>query len=111
MQRTAIAALAGLFVSAMVSPVVADDTGLAYAHTLRKEQGKMCMADHWHSGSGDGRSKAAAQKAAVRSWAGFTNFEYGTVWARYSLAASKKTRYVKAADGWTAYVDARPCRR
>ena len=41
------------------------------------------MADHYHSGSGEGRSKEGARAAAVRSWADFTNFEYGTVWARF----------------------------
>lgn len=111
MLRRAALALAGLFSLAALAPVLADDTGLAYSHDLRKEQGKLCMSDHWHSGSGDGRTKSAAQAAAIRSWAGFTNFEYGTVWARYSLAAGKSVRYVKADNGWTAYIDARPCRR
>ena len=91
--------------------VIADDTGLAYSHTLRKEGGRLCMADHAHSGSGAGRTKASANKAAIRSWAGFTNFEYGTVWARYSLAKSKSTRNTKEATGWSATVEARPCRR
>jgi hypothetical protein len=41
---------------------------------------------------------------------GFTNFEYGTVWARFSRAASQTTRYTKAESGWSASVEARPCR-
>jgi len=88
----------------------ADDTGLAYSHDLRKEGGRLCMSDHYHSGSGSGRTKATAQAAAVRSWADFTNFEYGTAWARWSLAHGKSVRYTKAETGWEAYVDARPCR-
>jgi hypothetical protein len=110
MQRSASLALAGVIMLANVTAVFADDTGLAYSHTLRKERGKLCMADHWHSGSGEGRSKAAARTAAIRSWVGFTNFEYGTVWARFSRAASQTTRYTKAASGWSASVEARPCR-
>jgi hypothetical protein len=111
MQRSVSLALAGSFLLAGFTAVRADDTGLAYSHTLRKERGRLCMADHWHSGSGEGRTKAAARKAAIRSWADFTNFEYGTVWARFSLAASQTTRYTKADNGWSAAVDGRPCRR
>lgn len=111
MQRSVSLALAGGILLAGFTTVVADDTGFAYSHTLRKERGRLCMADHWHSGSGEGRTKAAARRAAIRSWADFTNFEYGTVWARFSLAASQQTRYTKADNGWSAAVDARPCRR
>ncbi len=111
MQRYTSLALAGVFLLVNVTAVLADDTGLAYAHTLRKEHGRLCMADHWHSGSGEGSSKGAARQAAIRSWADFTNFEYGTAWAHFSLAAAQQTRYTKAAKGWSAAVDARPCRR
>jgi hypothetical protein len=111
MQRCVSLALAGGILLASFTVVVADDTGLAYAHDLRKERGRLCMADHWHSGSGKGRTKATARRAAIRSWADFTNFEYGTVWAHFSLAASPKTRYTKEARGWSAAIDARPCRR
>jgi hypothetical protein len=110
MQRSVALALAGSLLIAGFAPAVADDTGFAYSHTLRKERGRLCMADHWHSGSGEGRTKAAARKAAIRSWADFTNFEYGTAWARFSLAASPQTRYSKASNGWAASIDARPCR-
>jgi hypothetical protein len=111
MERSFALALAGSLLIAGFAPAVADDTGFAYSHTLRKERGRLCMADHWHSGSGEGRTKAAARKAAIRSWADFTNFEYGTAWARFSLAASPQTRYTKESNGWGASIDARPCRR
>ena len=62
------------------------------------------------SGSGEGRTKAAARSAAIRSWVDFTNFEYGSAWARFSAAASSTTRYTKADNGWSADIDARPCR-
>jgi hypothetical protein len=103
----AAAGLSGLLLS---TPAFADDTGLAYAHDLRKERGRLCMSDHYHSGSGTGRTKAAARAAAVRAWIDFTNFEYGTAWARFSLAANTTTHYTKEAVGWSADVDGRPCR-
>lgn len=109
MLHRALLALAGILI--LASTAIADDTGLAYSHDLRKEGGRLCMADHFHSGSGEGRTKDGARKAAIRSWADFTNFEYGTVWARFSLAASPSTRFSKEASGWSAYIDARPCRR
>ena len=103
-------ALAGAFSLAASAGAIADDTGLAYSHDLRKEGGRLCMSDHYHQGSGEGLTKAAARNAAIRSWADFTNFEYGTVWARFSAAASSSTRYIKADKGWSADIEARPCR-
>ena len=109
MDRALILALAGAC-SLAATAWLADDTGLAYSHTLRKEGGRTCMADHFHSGSGDGRTKEAAHSAAVRSWIDFTNFEYGTVWARFGIAASPSTHYTKAEKASTATVEARPCK-
>lgn len=106
----AIAAMGAVFALVTTTAAYADDTGLAYAHDLRKEGGRLCMSDHYHSGAGEGRTKGAAQKAAIRSWMDFTNFEYGTVWARFSRAASKTTRYTKESNGWSASVEGRPCR-
>ena len=88
----------------------ADDTGFAYSHDLVKDGGRLCMKDHFHSGYGDGSTKDAASRAAVKSWAEFTAFEYGTAWARFSVAKSRSTKYTKAEKGWSANVDARPCR-
>jgi hypothetical protein len=109
MYRAALLALAGAF-SLATTAAVADDTGLAYSHTLRKEGGRTCMADHYHSGSGEGHSKEAAHASAVRSWIDFTNFEYGTAWARFGAAGSPSTHYTKEASGWSATVEARPCK-
>ncbi len=53
---------------------------------------------------------SAPQADAARSWADLTNFEYGSAWARWSLAGSKSVRYTKSDSGWDASVDARPCR-
>ncbi|MEI9900488.1 MAG: hypothetical protein WDN31_10600 [Hyphomicrobium sp.] len=59
MRRVLFIAVAAALASSAAA--YADDTGFAYGHTLRKEGGRLCMADHYHSGSGSGRSKAAAQ--------------------------------------------------
>jgi hypothetical protein len=107
--RCAIASVV-LAAFAASTGAIADDTGFAYTHDLRKEGGRLCMSDHYHSGSGSGRSKPAAQAAAARSWADFTNFEYGSAWARWSAAGGKSVRYTKDVSGWSADVDARPCR-
>ena len=110
MDRCVLLALAGAFSLAATAGAFADDTGLAYSHDLRKEGGRLCMSDHYHSGSGEGRTKTAARSAAIRSWADFTNFEYGSAWARFSAAASSSTHYTKAEQGWSADIEARPCR-
>lgn len=107
---TAMAAALCASLALTIPPAYAQDSGLASMHTLRKEGGKLCMADHFHAGSGDGATKAKARIAAIRSWADFTDFEYGPAWARFSRAASVTTRYTKAENGWTATVEARPCR-
>lgn len=92
-------------------PASADESSLAYSHDLAQEGGRLCMSNHGHSGSGNGASKPAARAAAIRSWADFTNFEYGRAWASFSSAAGSSTRYTKEASGWSATVDARPCKR
>lgn len=94
-------------------PVVhADDTGFAYMHDTRRERGKLCMTDHWHSGSGSGPSKRAARNAAVRSWQDFTNLEYGSDWAYFRRAGSKGVRCKRTGRrSYDCNVEARPCRR
>jgi hypothetical protein len=91
-------------------PAFADDTGFAYAHDLRKEGGRTCMSYHYHYGNGNGSTKAAAQKDAIASWAGFTDFEYGSNWARYSRAASKRMSCSQSGGGFSCQVEARPCK-
>lgn len=96
----------------VAAPAAAQDvTGLAAMHDMRREGGKLCMSDHFHWGNGSGPTKATAEKAAIRSWIDFTDLEYGRRWASYGHAASRKTKYTKEASGWSASVEARPCRR
>ena len=89
----------------------ADETGLASMHEWRRERGRICMSDHWHYGSsGSQRSRNAAQRAAIRSWVDFTNLEYGTVWARWGRAASKRMTCSPSGTGWNCDAEARPCK-
>ncbi len=104
--------VAGIAATSMDVPASrADDTGFASMHTLRREGGRLCMADHWHYGSsGVQRSRSAAQRAAIRSWQDFTDLEYGSNWARYSRAASRRMSCSQASGGFTCDAEGRPCR-
>ncbi len=89
---------------------MANDTGFASSHTLRKEGGRTCFADHTHGGSAEGGSKVVAYTAAMKIWYDTTAGEYGSDWARWGKSASKKVNYAKAADGWSASIESRPCK-
>ena len=43
-------------------PVLADETGLAAVHAMRREGGQLCFLDHYHYGSSAG---AASERAAI----------------------------------------------
>jgi len=102
-------ALASLFVSG--SGARAEETGLAGMHDWVRAGSRTCMADHYHDGSGSGRTKRAARRAAIRSWSDFTAWEYGNSWGHYSRAASKSMHCSGHRGNWTCSTSARPCRR
>lgn len=93
-----------------VVPAQADETGLASIHEWRREGGRICMSEHFHSGSGSGPTKKAAESEAVASWVSFTVFEYGTIWGSFQRAASKGVACKPKGDRWQCDVEARPCR-
>jgi len=101
---------AAVALCAMAAPTMADDTGFAYMHDLRKEGGRTCFTDHFHYGNGTGPNKAAAQKTAIGSWASFTDFEYGSDWARFSRAAGKSISCSGPAGSVSCQIEARPCK-
>jgi hypothetical protein len=104
-------AAATVAMSIWASATWADDTGVASIHALRREGGRICMVDHWHFGSsGAQRSQGVAQRTAIRAWQEFTDFEYGSDWARFSRAAAKRVRCSRRSAGWYCDVEARPCR-
>jgi hypothetical protein len=99
----------GLVLSAL--PVQADDTGLAGLHSWRKVGGKTCFVDHSHEGSGNGSSQKAAEMAAIRSWIGFTDLEYGSDWANFRNAVAKTMKCNREGGAfWKCSTEAVPCR-
>jgi hypothetical protein len=101
-------ALASLLVSG--SGARAEESGLAGMHDWVRSGSKTCMADHYHDGSGTGRTKSAARREAIRSWSDFTAWEYGNAWGRYSLAASKSMNCSGSRGNYSCSTSARPCR-
>ena len=106
--------LGSVVTAAMLVPLttveVRAQQGYTPPHSSVKIGRKLCFSSHYHSGSGTGATKAKAKLAAIRSWASFTDFEYGPAWARWSLSVSKQARYTKEVTGWSATVESRPCK-
>lgn len=105
--------IVSVFLAALATTgtALADDTGLAGIHDLRREKGRLCMSDHFHAGSSAGQaSKAAALNAAISSWAGFTALEYGSDWASFKKAGSKQVTCTQSGSGWGCDINARPCK-
>jgi hypothetical protein len=102
--------LAAILATSALGAAMADETGFASMHSQARVGGKTCMTDHYHYGSGTGRTKAAAERAAIGSWASFTDFEYGSDWARFGKAAGKRISCTKSPSGYDCQVEARPCR-
>lgn len=92
---------------------LADDTGLAQAlHDVRVEGGKLCMSGHFHYGSSSGMpNRKAAEADAIKSWANFTQFEYGSDWADYRLAAGRTMSCSPSGSNWSCSLEARPCKK
>ncbi|MGD9784693.1 MAG: hypothetical protein AB7E80_01490 [Hyphomicrobiaceae bacterium] len=106
--------VSGALVAAVLLPTslaLADQTGLASMHDLRREGGRLCMSDHFHQGNSSGqRSKKAAMAAAIQSWRSFTDLEYGSDWAHFNRARSKSVSCSGGGSSWSCSVEARPCR-
>ena len=90
----------------------AQDSALVDLHELRREGGRVCMAEHSHVGtSGEQPSRKAAEVVAQREWAGFTAWEYGDQWGNPALAASKVMTCSGGGASYSCDFEARPCRR
>ena len=97
---------------ALAVPAMADQTGVAAIHEQRREHGRTCFVDHYHYGSSAGlATKRAALYAGIKSWADFTEFEYGSDWAHWRRAASKRVKCSQAGihGPWSCDISARPC--
>lgn len=103
--------VAFLFLSFTSFTAIADETGWASIHELRKERGKLCMSDHWHYGESTGtyKSKRRARRSAISSWQDFVDFEYGSSWGTFRRAANKKVDCSHSSSKWKCEVLARPC--
>jgi len=80
-------------------------------HDARFERGYVCYSDHFHYGSSSGEpTKRQAEMAAISAWSAFVDLEYGSAWASYRKAGSKKMTCSQSGGGWGCSVEARPCR-
>jgi hypothetical protein len=105
-------ALAATLVATTAGALAATDGALVGLHDLRREGGKTCMSDHFHSGSSSGEpSKGRAEIGALRNWADFTALEYGGHWGSTALAGSKSMKCSQGSGGWSCDFEARPCKR
>ena len=106
-------ALIAMMIVGTASAVKADDSGLASIHAWKNEPGRrVCMSDHFHDGSGTGKTRKEAEAAARSSWMSFTIFEYGTDWGSYTLAASQKMECGNTSgQGWSCATSARACKK
>jgi len=84
--------------------------GLDELHSKVRVGGKVCMADHFHDGSGSGSTRAAAQRAAINAWIDFTAWEYGRRWGSYAAAVGKSMSCSGGAGSYSCSTSARPCR-
>lgn len=84
--------------------------GLDALHAQARVGSKVCMTEHEHYGEGTMPTRRAAQSVAIRSWSGFTAFEYGREWGDYRLAVRKRMDCSQSASGWLCKTYARPCR-
>lgn len=84
---------------------------MAGIHSWRKVGRKTCLVDHNHGGSGTGPTPKAAEAAAIRDWAGFTDLEYGDSWSGWGNAIEKSLSCSRAFNGsFSCDLTATPCR-
>lgn len=92
------------------SSASAELTGLDRLHAQARVGNKICMVRHEHYGEGSMPTRRAAELMAIRSWSGFTAFEYGRPWGNYRLAAGRKMECSESGGRWVCKTSARPCR-
>lgn len=108
LRRVLISSL-GLFCLGGVS---AGAQGLTDLHSKVRVGNKICFSDHYHDGSSSGhKTKAAAEAAAVKTWADFTAWEYGSAWANFWIAAGRGVKCDQSSGSWSCHVQAKACKR
>lgn len=104
-------ALAAAAVCGLSWPASAQETGLDSLHAQVRVRGKICMVDHFHSGSSNGqRSRKLAEQEAIRTWVDFTAWEYGDNWGSWRMAETRRVSCNQNAGGWACTLEARPCK-
>jgi hypothetical protein len=96
--------------STSASVATAAETGMASIHSWRKVGRKTCLIDHQHSGAGSGINRKVAELEAIRSWAGFTDLEYGATWSNYNHAIEKRMSCSGSGSSFQCDLLATPCR-
>jgi hypothetical protein len=105
---TAVGALIG--VTVLTVPALSQGAGLDGLHDKRQEGGRLCMSDHFHDGSGSGKTRKLAEADAARAWGEFTAWEYGGKWGSFRNAATKSMSCSDTGGSWSCSASARPCR-
>lgn len=110
--RPLVATLALLLPAIPAIPAIADDTGVAQSlHDVRREGRKLCLEGHFHDGHSSGMaSQKGAEAEAIKAWEEFTNWEYGTDWASWSKAASRRLTCSNTGVSWGCHAEARACK-
>mgnify|MGYP000960608620 CR=1 FL=1 len=109
--RILAGAAAGVLVGVLASSAAVVAQGLADLHAQVRIGNRICMLDHFHTGSGTGPSKDAAMKSAIASWSGFTGWEYGGNWGSWRLSESRHGKCEPSlGGGWSCTIHSRPCR-
>jgi hypothetical protein len=104
-------ACAGMLALVLGMPAgTAQAQGLDELHSKVRVGGRLCMADHFHDGSGSGPTRARAQAAAIRAWIDFTAWEYGNRWGSWGASLSKRMSCSGGAGSYSCSVSSRPCR-
>ena len=85
--------------------------GLAAMHDWQKERRKICMASHFHYGSGSHENKKESQRLAIKSWRDYTALEYGDEWGVFKYAGSKSLKCMESVGTWECSAEGRPCKR
>ena len=109
--KSLVAVLIGGCAILVAAPVSADETGLAGIHSFRRESGRTCFADHWHTWSGGvQKTKPAALAAAVQGWEPASRTWNTAPTGHISRAPPRKRSVLEASDGFGCTVEARPCK-
>lgn len=81
------------------------------ATTTPAQARKSCWVDHYHYGSGSGKTKRSAKKAAIASWQSFTAWEYGAKWGKFRLAKDKRVSCSGSRGSYSCQASGIPCYR